>query len=71
VKLGNPVLAARNRVAALERAEALRPLLAKLRGQPLRAIAAELNARSIPTPSGKPWSSVSVLRVQRRLRREI
>ena len=67
VKLGNPRLAEGNRSAALERAEALRPLLTEWRGRPSRAIAADLNARSIPTPSGKPWSSVSVLRAQRRL----
>ena len=30
-------------------------------------IARELNARQIATPSGKPWSAVTVLRVQRRL----
>jgi DNA invertase Pin-like site-specific DNA recombinase len=62
VKLGNTALAERNRAAALERAATLRPFLAEWRGRPLRAIAAELNARSWPTPSGKPWSSVSVLR---------
>jgi hypothetical protein len=27
----------------------------------------ELNVRQIATPSGKPWSAVTVLRVQRRL----
>jgi DNA invertase Pin-like site-specific DNA recombinase len=67
VKLGNPGLAEGNRAAALERAEALRPLMTEWRGRPLRAIAAELNARSWPTSSGRPWSSVSVLRAQQRL----
>ena len=67
VKLGNTALAESNRAAALERAEALRPFMTQWRGRPLRAIAAELNARSWPTPSGRPWSSVSVLRSQRRL----
>jgi DNA invertase Pin-like site-specific DNA recombinase len=66
-KLGNPELGARNRAAAKARAEALRPIFAEMRGQTLRAIAAELDARGIATPSGASWTSVGVLRVQRRL----
>ena len=54
--------------AADERAEALRPVFAELRELSANAIARELNARNIATPSGKPWSAVTVLRVQRRLR---
>ena len=53
--------------AADERAEALRPVLAELRELSANAIARELNTRQIATPSGKPWSAVTVLRVQRRL----
>ena len=53
--------------AADERAEALRPVLAELRELSANAIARELNARQIATPSGKPWSAVTVLRVRRRL----
>jgi len=53
--------------AADERAEALRQVLAELRELSANAIARELNARQIATPSGKPWSAVTVLRVQRRL----
>ena len=53
--------------AADERAEALRPVFAELRELSANAIARELNARQIATPSGKPWSAVTVLRVQRRL----
>jgi hypothetical protein len=32
-----------------------------------RAIAAELNTRGVPTPSGARWHTETVLRVQRRL----
>ena len=53
---------------AKERAEALRPILAELAGCSANAIAAELNARKVPTPKGGPWSAVTVIRVQRRLR---
>ena len=53
--------------AADERAEALRPVFAELRELSANAIARELNARQIATPSGKPWSAVTVLRVQCRL----
>jgi DNA invertase Pin-like site-specific DNA recombinase len=67
VKLGNPELGARNRAQAVERAEALRPLFTEMGGHTLRAIADELNARGMPTASGQPWTSVAVLRVQRRL----
>ena len=52
---------------AKERAEALRPVLAELAGMSANAIAAELNARKVPTPKGGPWSAVTVIRVQRRL----
>src|SRR6478672_2591103 len=52
--------------AADSRAEALRPVLAELRELSANAIARELNARKIGTPSGKLWSAVTVLRVQRR-----
>jgi DNA invertase Pin-like site-specific DNA recombinase len=52
---------------ALERAEALRPLLTELTGQSDRAIAAALNERGIETPAGGKWHGVTVERVQRRL----
>ena len=54
--------------AADERAEALRPVFAELRELSANAIARELNARQIATPSGKPWSAVTAIRVQRRLK---
>ena len=57
----------RNRDEARARAEVLRPVLAELAGKSARAIAAELNERKVPTPSGGPWYATTVLRVQRRL----
>ena len=47
------------------RAEALRPVLKE--GQSANAIAKELNAREIKTPTGRPWHAMTVIRVQRRL----
>ena len=44
-----------NRDEAKARAEALRPILAELSGLSVRAIAGELNARRIATPSGGKW----------------
>ncbi len=57
----------RNRDEALERAEQLRPVFAELAGKSARAIAAELNARKIPTPAGGRWHAVTVQRVMSRL----
>jgi DNA invertase Pin-like site-specific DNA recombinase len=68
VKLGGlNAKGVQNRAEAQARAEALRPILAELAGQSARAIAAELNARKVPTPNGGPWHAVTVIRVQRRL----
>jgi hypothetical protein len=53
--------------AAKARAEALRPVLVELAGMPANAIAAELNRRNVPTPAGRAWSAVTVIRVQKRL----
>ena len=55
-----------NRDEAKARAEALRPVLAELAGMSSSAIAAELNARQIPTPNGGIWHAGSVIRVQNR-----
>jgi DNA invertase Pin-like site-specific DNA recombinase len=60
-------LAARNAAAAAERDAALRPVLAELAGRSACAIAAELNARKVPTPRGGSWQAVQVIRMQRRL----
>jgi DNA invertase Pin-like site-specific DNA recombinase len=67
VKLGNPVLAAANRAAALERAKALRPILSELADLSATACAAELNRRGAPTPAGGRWHAGTVIRVRVRL----
>jgi recombinase len=55
-----------------ERAKALTPVFAELAGKPDREIARELNERAlidsnIRTPTGAPWSAVTVKRVRDRL----
>ena len=45
-----------NRDEALERSEQLRPVFAELAGMSHRKMAAELNARKIPTPAGPPMA---------------
>jgi DNA invertase Pin-like site-specific DNA recombinase len=56
-KLGNPKVLA----AAAERDEVLRPVFTELAGRSLRAIAAELDARGIASPSGGgKWNAFSV-----------
>jgi DNA invertase Pin-like site-specific DNA recombinase len=67
VVLGNPKLAADNRAAAIERAEALSPVLRELAGLSARAAAAEFNKRGIATPTGAPWSAKTVIRARERL----
>jgi len=69
-KAGLAAFNARVREAAKARAEALRPILVELAGMSANAIAAELNRRNVPTPTGRAWSAVTVIRVQRRLRIE-
>jgi DNA invertase Pin-like site-specific DNA recombinase len=53
--------------AAIERARALAPLFDELAGKADREIARILNARGVDTPTGRPWSSVTVKRVRNRL----
>ena len=53
--------------AALERERAIAPILSELTGMSARAVAAELNARQIETPSGAPWSAKTVIRARERL----
>jgi DNA invertase Pin-like site-specific DNA recombinase len=53
--------------AAVERAKALGPLFAELAGKSAREIARILNERSVATPSGKPWSAMTVIRARERL----
>lgn len=56
-----------NRDEAKESAEQLRPVFAELAGMSHRKMAAELNARKIPTPAGGQWHAVTVKRVWSRL----
>jgi DNA invertase Pin-like site-specific DNA recombinase len=60
---------AANKTAAAARAEALRPVFAELSALSANKAAAELNARKVPTPTGRPWSVVTVIRVRARLTR--
>jgi hypothetical protein len=53
--------------AAIERAKALEPVFAQLAGKSAREIARILNDRNEPTPTGKPWSAMTVIRAQKRL----
>jgi DNA invertase Pin-like site-specific DNA recombinase len=53
--------------AANARTEKLRPVFTELSHLSARGIATELNRRGVPTPTGKPWSAVTVIKVQRRL----
>jgi DNA invertase Pin-like site-specific DNA recombinase len=65
--LGNTTLAASNRKAPAERADALRAVFEELAGMSTRKAADVLNARGVETPTGALWSGVLVLRVRRRL----
>jgi DNA invertase Pin-like site-specific DNA recombinase len=53
--------------AAIERAKALAPLFEELEGKSAREIARILNDRSVATPTGKPWSAMTVIRTRERL----
>jgi DNA invertase Pin-like site-specific DNA recombinase len=55
----------KKRDEAIDRAEGLRTDFTELAGMSARAIAAALNERKIPTPAGRSWHSVTVIRVQR------
>jgi DNA invertase Pin-like site-specific DNA recombinase len=68
VQLGNKAQANKNRADALARAKDLRPMIAELQAMfgSARAIAAELNTRKVATPTGRPWSAKTVLRVMER-----
>jgi DNA invertase Pin-like site-specific DNA recombinase len=63
-------LAPAYRLAAIERARKIAPILAELKsaGLSARQIAAELTARAIPTPAGGRWHGQTVLRMIARLR---
>ena len=53
--------------AAIERAKALTPLFDELDGKSAREIARILNERNVPTPTGKPWSAMTVIRARDRV----
>jgi DNA invertase Pin-like site-specific DNA recombinase len=53
--------------AAVERAMALKPVLTELSELSARAAAAELNRRKVVTPTGAPWSAMTVIRARQRL----
>jgi DNA invertase Pin-like site-specific DNA recombinase len=53
--------------AAMERAKAIAPFLGELAALSARAAAVELNARNVATPTGKPWSAMTVIRARGRL----
>jgi DNA invertase Pin-like site-specific DNA recombinase len=70
VKLGGPKLPEINetqRAAAAARAQAIAPILAELASMSARAVASELNARGVETPTGAPWSAKTVIRARGRL----
>jgi DNA invertase Pin-like site-specific DNA recombinase len=70
VVLGGPRLALINKMsheAAVSRAKAIAPVLAELAGLSAHAAAAELNARQVPTPTGRPWSAKTIIRARKRL----
>jgi DNA invertase Pin-like site-specific DNA recombinase len=68
VKLGGVTKGSiQHRDAAAQRAEELRPIFADLDGKSDRETARILNERKVPTPTGAPWSPVTVARVRRRL----
>ncbi|MGY2939595.1 DNA invertase Pin-like site-specific DNA recombinase [Bradyrhizobium sp. GM6.1] len=52
---------------ALGRAKALAPVFEELAGRSAREIARILNDRNISTPTGKPWSAMTVIRTRDRL----
>jgi sirohydrochlorin ferrochelatase len=62
--LGNAAQSAANKAAAAERADALRVVFVETAGLSLRAAADALNSRGIATPTGKPWSAMTVARVR-------
>jgi DNA invertase Pin-like site-specific DNA recombinase len=53
--------------AAIARAKVLTPLFDELAGKSAREIARILNERNVPTPTGKPWSAMTVIRARDRV----
>ena len=67
VKLGSKRIGEKNKKAAARRAFELKPIFIELAELSARKIAEELNRRKVATPTGAPWSSKTVIRVQARL----
>lgn len=65
--LGNREQAKANRNAASERAKVLAPTLLLFEGMSATQCALALNSQNIATPTGKPWSAKTVIRVRQRL----
>ncbi len=66
-KLGNPEQAAANKTEAAQRANQLAPAFAKVASLSANKAAEALNAASIKTPTGAPWSAKTVIRVRNRI----
>ncbi len=66
-RIGTPDYGKHNRQAAAKRAFELKPIFIELAELSARQIALELNRRKVTTPTGRPWSSKTVIRVQARL----
>jgi DNA invertase Pin-like site-specific DNA recombinase len=66
-KPGNAKQAAAMHAAAVDHAEALRPVFVELADLSTRKAAEALNARGVANPSGKPWNAMAVVRVRARL----
>lgn len=56
-----------NRDAALGRAKKLAPIFEELNDKPARELARILEERKVKTPTGAPWSPVTVKRIRERL----
>jgi DNA invertase Pin-like site-specific DNA recombinase len=53
--------------AAIERSKALAPIFEELSDTSAREVARILNERSVTTPTGRPWSAMTVIRARDRL----
>jgi hypothetical protein len=57
----------REKSSAMAHARSLVEVFAALEHLPAHEAAATLNARGVPTPRGKPWSAVMVIRTRDRI----
>jgi DNA invertase Pin-like site-specific DNA recombinase len=65
--LGNPAQAAENKKQAAVRAQDLASVFAEHGTLSANQAARRLNAAAVPTPTGRPWSARTVIRVRHRL----